>query len=181
MKYIYGLYSQNQPDTLRYIGQTDNPPRRLREHWSARRPKSNNREWEHRLSEWIVSLVNIPIMKILLPVDDSEADRAEHDAILEAWSKYGTGQILNVNSGIDNRIWFDRITRGPDIRVNAGPASGGNRRPDGQVSRISAKRVVKTLDQEIRAWGLENGYKMGYRGRIPVECLQAYRIANSAT
>lgn len=30
MKFIYGLYSQSKPDTIRYIGQSDDPAGRLR-------------------------------------------------------------------------------------------------------------------------------------------------------
>ena len=119
MKYIYGLYNQNSINRLRYIGQTDDPRRRLREHWRCKdHPPRDDREWERRINEWIRSLSSPPSMRILLMVDDTEADRAEHDAIVEAQRLYGTGQLLNDNTGVDNVHWFRKLMNGTDLRVN---------------------------------------------------------------
>jgi hypothetical protein len=62
--FIYGLYEINNPNTIRYIGKTNNPSTRLRDHLSeAKRSKYNN----HRLC-WIRSTItnNEPIgLKVL--------------------------------------------------------------------------------------------------------------------
>jgi Lsr2 len=194
MKYIYGLYDRQHPGTLRYIGQTDNPPRRLRNHWNSRRqPPNENREWEHRLSEWIKGLDSIPIMKILIPVDDSEADRAEHDAIVEARDLYGTGQILNDNAGVSNRVWFRNIMSGPDIRVNVEASSsraaivpesdplismqGKNAKKRSIPAHMNPSGHRDAPVLHIRQWAIQHGYDVGDRGRLSPHIIADYEAA----
>jgi hypothetical protein len=120
-------------------------------------------------------------MKILLPVDDSEANRAEHDAIVVAWNTYGTGQILNDNAGIDNQAWFHNIIHGPDIRVSISSVTDAIasheyvERPGAGVSR---RRGKYQEDQDVRDWCEQNGFPLGFKNRISIEGLRAYRAAH---
>ena len=181
MKYIYGLYNQNSINKLRYIGQTDNPRRRLREHWRCKdQPPRDDREWERRINEWIRSLSSPPSMRILLMVDDTEADRAEHDAIVEAQRLYGTGQLLNDNTGVDNVHWFRKLMNGTDLRVN----------PQGGVADNEIKAMASRDERtewarnhspkaHIRDWARAHpDYKnlIGIRGVLPAHVIEAYYI-----
>jgi hypothetical protein len=43
--------------------------------------------------------------------------------------------------------------------------------------RVATRRRVPR-DQLIRDWAIDHGFKMGYKGRIPIAALNAYRAAN---
>lgn len=43
------------------------------------------------------------------------------------------------------------------------------------ASRPAAKPVAKT--NAVKAWAVEQGYELGYNGRVPIEVLRAYRAA----
>jgi GIY-YIG catalytic domain-containing protein len=180
MKYIYGLYDSRYPGNLRYIGQTDNPSRRLREHWASRRnPPNRGKEWEHRLTEWLLGLDNMPVMLVHMSIEDGEANRAEHDFIVEARDAYGTGQILNDNAGVSNRVWFRSVMSRPAFRVE--PSSKVETPSDAEYGESPRPRKSRGRypDQiAIREWGLANGYEMGFNNRIPIGCLHAYRAAH---
>ena len=144
MKHVDGLHDPTTSDRLRYIGQTDDPRRRLREHWRCKdHPPRDDREWERRINEWIRSLSSPPSMRILLMVDDTEADRAEHDAIVEAQRLYGTGQLLNDNTGVDYALGSVSSANGTDLRVNpqGGVADNVTR---SQESRVTVAGLLAT-------------------------------------
>jgi hypothetical protein len=90
MIYIYGLHD---PDgKLRYIGQTNNPEFRLRNHWLYR---DVPRTWWLPVCMWLRTLRKRPEMRIIETVSRKYANAVEVEYILNAREDY-PGQMLNV-------------------------------------------------------------------------------------
>src|SRR3546814_10632785 len=63
-----------------------------------------------------------------------------------------------------------RATSKTPVRANAAPTAGAATAFASQVSTTASP-------SDIRAWGLENGYADGVRGRLSTELIQAYELA----
>jgi hypothetical protein len=54
----------------------------------------------------------------------------------------------------------------------------GGARPGGSARRGRAPRSDREQTQAIREWGRKNGWKVGAKGRIPADLLEAYNTAH---
>lgn len=95
--YIYGLYEVGKEDEIRYVGKTDNPQKRLRDHRNDKRITSYK-------SSWIKSVlsnggyINIKVLKVVS--QDCWKDK-EIEIIKEYRSQF---KLVNLTDGGDGRM-----------------------------------------------------------------------------
>ena len=95
--YIYGLYEVGKEDEIRYVGKTDNPQKRLRDHRNDKRITSYK-------SSWVKSVlsnggdINIKVLKVVS--QDCWKDK-EIEIIKEYRSQF---KLVNLTDGGDGRM-----------------------------------------------------------------------------
>jgi len=113
MLYLYILTSPIHRDSQCYVGITENPEYRFRQHLAGQ-------GHDNRKVRWVKSLVGKglqPIMNILCQVDEMDVDEAENDAIDMVRAIHGGGCLNGVRQSHYTKQVRHRQKSKPDIRL----------------------------------------------------------------